>query len=198
MSSQINASQDAVPIETIAQTILVLRGQKVILDADLARLYGVTTTRLNQQVRRNSERFPADFVFQLTEDELENLMLQNATSSWGGRRKPPLAFTEHGALMAASVLNTPRAAEIGVYVVRAFIRLRELLATHAELSHKLLELEIRVDGHDEQITALIEAIRQLLAPEQTSQRQIGFRVKERRRRYAGLRDEKGTHGVDQH
>jgi hypothetical protein len=114
------------------------------------------------------------------------LRLQNATSSWGGRRYRPFAFTEHGALMAASVLNTPRAVEISVYVVRAFILLRELAASHTELSHKLVELEDRVDIHDEQIAALIDTIRQLLAPPETPQRQIGFRVRERRRKYAGV------------
>ena len=184
MSSRSSGEEALVPIEAIAQAILILRGQKVILDADLARLYGVTTTRLNEQVRRNSDRFPSDFMFQLTPDELRNLMSQNATSSWGGRRKPPLAFTEHGALMAATVLNTPRAVEVGVYVVRAFIRLRELLASHTELSHKLMELESRLDGHDEQIGALMQAIRQLLAPPESPKRQIGFRVRERRERYA--------------
>ncbi|MDO8587349.1 MAG: ORF6N domain-containing protein [Armatimonadota bacterium] len=184
MSSRSSAEEAVVPVEAIAQAILILRGQKVILDADLARLYGVTTTRLNQQVRRNAERFPADFMFQITTEELRNLMLQNATSSWGGRRKLPFAFTEHGALMAATVLSTPRAVEVGVYVVRAFIRLRELLASHAELSHKLIELEDRLDGHDEQIGALMAAIRQLLAAPEKPERQIGFRVRERRKRYA--------------
>ena len=179
------AEQSLVPIETIAQSILLLRGQRVILDYDLARLYGVTTARLNQQVRRNIERFPEDFMFQLSKDELNILMLQNATSrlTHGGRRKLPLAFTEHGALMAASVLNTSRAVEVSVYVVRAFIRLRELLSTHAELSQKLAELESRVDGHDEQIAELIEAIRQLLSPAEKPERRIGYRLKEKKRRY---------------
>ena len=178
-----------VPIEAIAQSIMLLRGQNVILDADLARLYGVTTTRLNQQVRRNLDRFPSDFMFQLAREELQSLMLQNATSngmdqgnlisqnatsSRGGRRKLPLAFTEHDAVMAASVLNTPRAVEISVYVVRAFIRLRELLFTHAELRERLAELESRLDVHDQEIAALVDAIRQLLtSPDNT--RRIGFR-----------------------
>ena len=174
-----------VPIESIAQTILVLRGQRVILDADLARLYGVTTKRLNEQVRRNAERFPSDFMFQLTDEEAHNLRSQNATSSsgYGGRRYRAYAFTEHGALMAATVLNTPTAVNASVYVVRAFIRLRELLAGHVELSQKLVELAEHVDSHDEQIAALIEAIRQLLAPPETPQRRMGYRVREKRRPY---------------
>ncbi len=170
-----------VPIEAIAQTIFVLRGQKVILDADLARLYGVTTRRLNEQIRRNADRFPTDFVFQLSDEEALNLKSHFATSSsgHGGRRKLPLAFTEHGALMAASVLSSPTAVQASVYVVRAFIRLRELLAGHAELSQKLAELESRVDSHDEQISAVIEALRQLLAPpEEVPQRRMGFRVQD--------------------
>ena len=180
----VETEQSLVPIETIAQSILLLRGQRVILDANLAPLYGVTTKQLNQAAKRNLDRFPSDFMFQLTDEEFRNLRSQFVTSSrWGGRRYPPYAFTEHGALMAASVLNTPRAVEVSVYVVRAFIRLRQVLAAHTELSHKLAELEMRVDGHDEQIAALIEGIRQLLAPPETPPRKLGFRVKERRGRY---------------
>jgi hypothetical protein len=168
----------AVSIDLVADTILVLRGQRVMLDADLARLYGVTTARLNQQVRRNAQRFPADFAFQLTDEEYGNLMLQNATSSWGGRRKPPMAFTEHGAVMAASVLNTPRAVEVSVYVVRAFIQLREILSTRTEVARKMEELEHRLDGHDEQIEVILEAIRALMALPEPSERRIGFRTEE--------------------
>ena len=177
--------QSLVPVEAIASAILVLRGQRVILDADLAKLYGVTTARLNQQVRRNLDRFPEDFVFQLGQDEYDGLMLQFATSKIGrgGRRKLPLAFTEHGALMAASVLNSPRAVEVSVYVVRAFIKLREILYSHADLAHKLDELERRVDRHDDEIGALIEAIRELLAPPDSPSGKLGFRLKERRAKY---------------
>ena len=180
------AEQSLVPVEAIAGLILVLHGQKVILDADLARLYGVTTKRLNEQVRRNPERFPEDFMFQLTDEENQSLISQIAMSKIGrgGRRTLPYAFTEHGALMAASVLNTPRAVEVSVYVVRAFIRLRELLYTHAELSQKLAELESRVDNHDEDIALLLEAIHQLLTPPETPpQRRLGYRVREHGRRY---------------
>ena len=115
-------------IENIARAILVLRGHRVLLDAELAALYGVTTRRLNEQVRRNRSRFPADFLFELSAEEFANLKSHFATSSWGGRRKLPLAFTEHGAIMAATVLNSPRAVEMSIYVVRAFVKLRELLA----------------------------------------------------------------------
>ena len=173
----ITSEQALIPVESIANAILVLHGRKVILDADLARLYGVTTSRLNEQVRRNPERFPDDFMFQITRDEFQNLMSQNATSKsgWGGRRKLPLAFTEHGAVMAASVLNTPRAVEVSVYVVRAFVRLRELLSTHAEISAKLNELFARLDNHDAQIAALMEAIHALMTLPEPSSRPRGFR-----------------------
>jgi hypothetical protein len=156
----------------------------VILDADLARLYGVSTKQLNQAIKRNQDRFPGDFIFQVTSDERQELVTNcDHLRSLKFSKVRPRAFTEHGALMAASVLNTPRAVEVSVYVVRAFIRLREVLAAHTELSHKLAELEMRVDGHDEQIAAMIEGIRQLLAPPETPPRKLGFRVKERRSRY---------------
>jgi ATP-dependent Clp protease ATP-binding subunit ClpA len=155
-----------------------VRGQKVVLDADLAQMYGVETRRLNEQVRRNSERFPKDFMFELTEQELTNLMSQIAISSWGGRRKRPLAFTEHGAIMAASVLNSPRAIEVSVYVVRAFVRLREALATNKELAHKIEELERRIEQklttHDQAITGILTTIRQLMNPLVRKKRPIGF------------------------
>ena len=116
-------STDLLPLETITQRIVLLRGQKVLLDSDLAALYGVETRRLNEQVRRNVARFPADFIFEVNADEFANLKSHFATSSWGGRRKLPLAFTEHGAIMAATVLSSPRAVEVSVYVVRAFVKL---------------------------------------------------------------------------
>jgi hypothetical protein len=135
-----------VPIEHIAHSIIVLRGHKVLLDADLAALYGVTTTRLNQQVRRNRQRFPTDFLFEVTAEEFPTLKLHFATSSWGGRRKLPFAFTEHGAIMVATVLNSPRAVEMSVYVVRAFVKLRELLSSNKELAQKLARLERSLVG----------------------------------------------------
>jgi hypothetical protein len=165
----------SIPDERIAAAILLARGQKVILDSDLAGLYGVTTKRLNQQVKRNHERFPADFVFQLNAEEHEALRLQIATlkSGRGEHRKyPPYVFTEHGAIMAASVLNSPRAIQVSVHVVRAFVRLREVLATHKDLARKLEELEKKYDA---QFSAVFDAIRQLMAPPpETKKRRIGF------------------------
>jgi len=135
----------------IESRILLIRGQKVMLDADLAELYGVETRRLNEQVSRNIERFPEDFMFQLTAEEFANLKSQFATSSWGGRRKLPYAFTEHGSIMAASVLNSARAIEISVHVVRAFVRMRELVAGNKELAQKLNQLDRKVGAHDKAI-----------------------------------------------
>lgn len=163
----------------------MIRGEKVLLDADLAALYGVSTGRLNEQVKRNRARFPDDFVFQVTADELKNLMSQFATSSWGGRRKLPLAFTEHGAIMAATVLSSPRAVEVSVYVVRAFVRLREVLATHKDLAKKLGELEKKTEAlalkHDQlaastraQFREVIQALRTLMTPPEPRKRPIGF------------------------
>ena len=166
-----------VPVRRIESLILLVRGHRVMLDSDLAELYGVATKRLNEQVKRNRQRFPADFLFQLSSHEAKALRSQIATSTakHGGRRYRPYAFTEHGAIMAASVLNSHRAIEVSVYVVRAFVRLREMLRTHKELARKLAELEKRIEGHDEEIIALVEAIRQLMepAPEKPSKR-IGF------------------------
>ncbi|MBI4209085.1 MAG: ORF6N domain-containing protein [Deltaproteobacteria bacterium] len=165
-----------IPSKHIEELILLIRGQKVLLDENLARLYGVTTARLNQQVKRNSERFPEDFMLQLTEEEFKSLMLQNATSKKGrgGRRKRPYAFTEHGAIMLASVLNSPTAIRASIQVVRAFVQLREILATHKDLGRKLEELESKLGGHDAAIRNIFQTIRQLLAPKKTEQQKIGF------------------------
>ena len=131
-------------VEDITRAILVLRGRRVLLDAELAMLYGVTTRRLNEQVRRNRKRFPDDFLFELTTEEFANLKSRFATSSWGGRRKRPLAFTEHGAIQAATILNSPRAVEMSVFVVRAFVNLREVLSTNRELARRFEQLESRL------------------------------------------------------
>jgi len=176
------------PVERIEQLIYLIRGQKVMLDSDLAEIYGLTTTRLNQQARRNRDRFPGDFAFQLTQQEFEALMLQIATSKKGrgGRRKLPWVFTEHGAIMLASVLNSPVAVQASVRVVRAFVRLRELLASNRELAQKLAELERKLEGHDAAIRNIFEAIRQLLTPSQPKHREIGFQVKESKAKYRPL------------
>ena len=165
-------------MEAIASRVLVVRGVRVMLDADLAALYGVETRRLNEQVRRNRERFPQDFIFELRPGELANLMSQSATSSWGNRRKLSFAFTEHGALMAATILNSPRGVEVSVYVVRAFVQLRDLLAGNKELARRLVYLERhltrKLADHDQAIADILDAIRQLMNPPQPPKRPIGF------------------------
>jgi hypothetical protein len=164
-----------VPIEYLDRAIVEIRGKRVILSHDLAAAYGVSARRLNEQVRRNIGRFPGDFMFQLTPDEWRNLKSQFATSSWGGaRRSSPYAFTEHGAVMAASVLNSDRAVEVSVFVVRAFVRMSQVLATHRQLALKLAELESRVTGHDKNIQSLLNAIRSLMQPPAPLKRKIGF------------------------
>ncbi len=167
--------------EGIQSLILTLRGQRVMLDSDLARIYGVELKRLNEQVKRNSGRFPPDFAFQLEQEEFVNLKSQFATSrSHGGKRKLPWVFTEHGAIMLASVLNSPVAVEASVRVVRAFVYLREQLLANRELAKKFAELEKRMDAQDESIAALFEAIRRLLEPsdEDGTKREIGFHIRE--------------------
>lgn len=168
------------PMERVERAIIFMRGEKVILDFDLAQLYGVSTTRLNQQVNRNLERFPADFMFQLTETEFKDLILQNATSKKGrgGRRKLPYAFTEHGAIMAANILNNQRAILASVQVVRVFIQLRQMLASNAELTRKLNELEGK---YDRQFKIVFDAIRQLMTPPPVQAKPIGFRVGARKK-----------------
>jgi len=165
-------------IYSVESRILVLRHQKIILAEDLAELYSVPVKRLNEQIKRNQERFPADFMFQLTAKEHNTLRSQIATSkkSRGGSRYAPYAFTEHGAIMAATVLNSKRAVQMSVFVVRAFVRLREMLSTNSQLATKLNELERHVEGHDATILDLIEAIKELMIPEQPSGRKIGFRL----------------------
>jgi hypothetical protein len=164
-------------IDLVSTRIVALRGQRVILDRDLAALYGVDTRALNQAVKRNLERFPSDFLFQLSADEKAALAetfphLEKLRFS----RTQPFAFTEHGAIMAASVLNSPRAVEVSVLVVRAFVKLRELLFTHKELAKKFTELESRLANHDVAIQQLLQAIRQLMhEPPAPPKPRIGFR-----------------------
>lgn len=166
-------------VDQIESRIFLIRGQRVMLDADLAELYGVETKALNRAVKRNIERFPEDFMFQLTTEEFVGLRYQfgtsNIPSGRGGRRSLPYVFTEHGAIMAASVLNSPRAIEISVHVVRAFVHLRELVSGNKELAQKLNLLERKVGAHDRAIAELINAIRQLMSPtEPKKKRPIGF------------------------
>ena len=168
-------TQLAIPVES---RILILRHQRVILDSDLAVLYGVTVKRLNEQVKRNQERFPSDFMFLLTSKEHTALRSQIATSKKGrgGRRYPPYAFTEHGAIMAATVLNSKRAVEMSVFVVRAFVRMREMLAKNRQLAAKINELDRRLETHDTEIQEIIDAIKELMVPEGPSKRKIGFQL----------------------
>src|SRR6266542_5175088 len=181
-------------IDNVASAIHLIRGQRVMLDADLAANYQVTTRRLNEQFRRNRKRFPEDFAFQLTAEEFRNLKSQIATSSLrsqivtssshGGKRKLPWVFTEHGALMLASVLNSAIAVQASVRVVRAFVRLREMVAANAQLAAQLEQIERRLDSHDEAIVELFAALKRLLeSPEPSRRREIGFHVRENTARY---------------
>jgi hypothetical protein len=167
----------ALAAKPIESQIFLARGQKVLLDADLAALYGVEVRVLNQAVKRNRSRFPLDFVFRLTAKDLPNLRSQSVISSWshGGRRYLPYVFTEHGAIMAANLLNSTRAVEVSIFVVRAFVRLRETLTAHKAFSAKLAELEQRLNEHDASIEDIIHVIRSLTRPQHRPARQIGFR-----------------------
>lgn len=164
-------------LEQVADRIVTLRGERVMLDADLARLYGVPTKRLKEQARRNSNRFPRDFLIRLTRQEVARLRSQIATSNEGrgGTRYVPFAFTEHGAIMAANVLNSARAIEMSVYVVRAFIQLRRATLASKEIGARLDELERKVGTHDRAVAHILEALRRLTdPPEAPKRRGIGF------------------------
>lgn len=165
-----------VPRERIEQRILMIRGHKIILDRDLAAMYGVTTRDLNKAVSRNLERFPEDFMLQLTRSEFNNLKFQFGTSSWGGTRKLPRAFTEQGIAMLSGVLRSKRAIHVNIAIMRAFVKLREFAVSHKELAAKLEQLERKVGGHDTQIRSLFEAIRRLMEPSTTKLRRIGFKT----------------------
>ena len=181
-----------IPIERITDSILLIRGMRVMVDADLARLYGVSTKRLNEQVRRNPNRFPVDFMFQLSKEEKAEVVA-NCDHLENLKYSPslPYAFTEHGALMLASVINSPKAVETSIYIVRAFIRIREILATHKDLAQKLVDLEQKNTRHDTQIQAIVKALRELMVPEKAKEkRPIGFRIKEKKALYRKLRKER--------
>lgn len=172
MKNNISAGQ----IESVERRILLIRGSKVIVDADLAEFYGVSTKRLREQIRRNKERFPEDFLFRLTHQEKRQVAdacphLDKLRYS----RTLPYAFTEHGAIMAATVLNSGLAVEMSIFVVRAFVQLREAVSSHTEIARKIMDLERKVGHHDKQIVSLVKAIKQLLSPKPVPQkRQIGF------------------------
>jgi phage regulator Rha-like protein len=175
-----------IPVKRIESAILELRGERVMLDADLAAVYGVATKTLVRAVNRNLERFPAGFMLQLNAEEFANLRCQFGTSSWGGRRYPPYAFTEHGAVMLAAVLKSKRAVEVSVFVVKAFIRMRRMLADQRQFALKLAEIENKLVAHDQSIKVVFDAIRQLMQkpePETEKRRKIGFQVREPMAKY---------------
>ncbi len=196
-------SKEIVPIDRIAQSILYLRGHKVMLDFDLAALYRVETRILNQAVKRNAARFPTDFMFQISAEEMElvsqfvipraekgsegskpnSSQIVMSSRKHRGKRYRPYAFTEQGVAMLSSVLNSDRAVKVNIAIMRAFVKLRETLETNRELARKFKELEVRVGGHDKQIDGIIEAIRQLMAPPKKPRREIGFHVREKAPRY---------------
>jgi hypothetical protein len=177
-------SKEIIPVERLVQSIRWIRGQRVLLDSDLAILYDVTTGNLNKAVKRNADRFPSDFMFQLKPQELANLKFQFGTSSWGGRRRShPYVFTEQGIAMLSSVLNSGRAIKVNIAIMRAFVKLRQMLDTNRELASKFSELERRVGKHDEEIAVILETIRQLMPPPEKPRREIGFHVRERPTRY---------------
>ncbi len=174
-------SLDVIPVERLAQAIYFIRGAKVMLDSDLADLYAVPTRTLLQAVKRHAERFPKDFMFQLAPQEFAILRSQIVISSLthGGRRHRPFVFTEQGVAMLSSVLNSERAVQVNIAIMRTFIKLREVMATNQDLARKFNELEARVGGHDEQLAEILEAIRQLIAPPaEDSKKEMGFHIRE--------------------
>jgi hypothetical protein len=160
--------------KNIAEKILVIRGVKVMLDSDLAKMYGVKTRGLIQAVKRNKERFPADFLFMINNHEVTILKSQFVTSSWGGRRTLPYAFTEQGVAMLSSVLNSPRAIKVNIEIMRAFVKMRSFLEHNKELGRKLDSLERKIQTHDVHIRSLFEAIRQLMTPIPKNKKPIGY------------------------
>jgi len=174
----------AMPVERITSRIFIVRGFKVMVDQDLADLYSVPTKTLKQAVRRNIDRFPEDFMFELTKDEFDNLRSQIVTSSWGGTRYPPMAFTEQGIAMLSSVLNSKRAIQVNIQIMRAFTRLRQMLSTHKDLKKKIEAME---EKYDQQFQIVFEAIKQLLETDAKPRKQIGFIVKEKQRSYGRLK-----------
>jgi hypothetical protein len=173
-----------IPVERIEGIIFHLRRRKVILDSDLARIYGVSTKKLNQAVKRNIHRFPADFLFQLSRKEKQEVVtICDHLSSLKFSPHLPFAFTEHGAIMAASVLNSKRAIHVSVYVVRAFIKLREVAFRDREISRRLEDLEKGLGIHDEKINVILQALKRLMAPRERQRKKIGFQLKEKRAGY---------------
>ena len=161
----------------IMNKIHIIRGEKVMMDSDLSELYGVPTHRLNEQVKRNIRRFPEDFMFQLTKVEFQNLISQNAISRWGGKRKMPYAFTEQGVSMLSSVLNSDRAIQVNIQIIRVYTKMRKFLSTHKDILLKLEQLERKTSSHDEKIELIFEYIKQLVQQKNEPRKRIGFKTK---------------------
>jgi hypothetical protein len=178
MVTNANPSESLIPPEQIESAVLLIRGQRVLLDRDLAALYGVTTSNLNKAVKRNLDRFPADFMFQLTMDEAQAVAgsrFQIGILKKGQNIKYlPHVFTQEGVAMLSNVLRSPRAVQVNIAIMRVFVRLRETLALHKDLAHKLAQLERKIEGHDTSIRTLFDAIRQLMTPPEKPRREIGF------------------------
>ena len=167
---------ELVPVDVIKERIFLIRGKKVMLDRDLAELYGVPTRRLNEQVKRNKKRFPRDFMYQLTNKEVASLKSQFATSSWGGaRRALPYAFTEQGIAMLSSVLNSDRAVQVNIAIMRAFVKIREMVAAHTEIAKRLDAVERKVGSHDKEIKAVFDVIRRMIVEPVKKKPPIGFK-----------------------
>jgi len=169
-----------IPDEVIMNKIFLVRGQKVMIDSEIAELYGVETRRLNEQVKRNSERFPENFMYQLTKDEYDNLLSQNATSSWGGRRKLPFVFTEHGILMLANVLKSDRAIKMSIRIIEVFIKIREMFLTHKDILIKLEKIQDSLAEHDNNILVIFEYLKQIEKEkqeqfDQENRKRIGYK-----------------------
>lgn len=173
------ASKSLLPLELIEKRIYIIRSQKVMLSTQLAELYNVEVRVLVQAVKRNIDRFPSDFMFQLSKSEFEDLKSQIVISSWGGaRRSRPYAFTEQGVAMLSSILNSKKAIKVNIQIMRAFVKLKEILSTHKELAQKFKELEFKIDSHDQQIQAIFDVINQLITPPDPPKRKMGFTIDE--------------------
>jgi hypothetical protein len=170
-----SSKEISIPNEIIASKIYLVRDKKVMIDSDLAELYQVETKRLNERVNRNKSRFPDDFMFQLTESEWDNLKSQNATSSWGGRRTRPFAFTEHGVLMLSSVLNSERAIEVNIQIMRVYTEIKEMLLTHKDLLLKMEEMEKRVSGQDDKILQIFNYLKQFIQDQKKPRKELGYK-----------------------
>lgn len=175
--------KELIALERIEEKIFLIRNQKMMLDVNLAELYGISTKVLIQAIKRNANRFPFDFMFQLTQEEYDNMRSQFVTSCWGGRRYLPYAFTEQGVAMLSSVLHSERAVLMNVAIMRTFVKLREILSTHKELAQRLAELEEKISQHDSEIQNLFQAIRQLMKPREESKHPIGFIVRDQKASY---------------